>query len=91
MTKGNLMITRDEVAKVVHDAVAETFSLNEGIGDDSISFKDDLDADSLSMLSLAMILEDEFEAEIEEDQVGNFVTIANVIDYIIDRQDKTPA
>ncbi len=80
------MMTREEVEKIVCDGVIETFDLKEEISDKSISFKQDLEADSIDMVSLALVLEEEFDAEIEEDQLKNFITINNVIDYIVERQ-----
>jgi len=85
------MYSRTEVAKIVREAVEETFDLNEAITDDSTSFKEDLDANSLDMVSLALVLEDEFSAEIEEDQIEHFKTIETVINYIMDRQLKESA
>ncbi len=82
---------RDEVVQIVREAVAETFAIEEPITDDSLTFENDLDADSLGMMSLAMVLEDEFGAEIEAEQVGEFITIQNVIDYIVDRQKQETA
>lgn len=80
------MQSRKEITIIVREAVAETFSIENPITDDSQTFKDDLQADSLDMMSLAMVLEDEFGAEIETDQIGDFITINNVIDYVMDRQ-----
>lgn len=85
------MRSRDEVTKIVRESVAETFSIEEAITNDNLSFEDDLEADSLDMMSLAMVLEDEFGAEIETEQVGNFITIQNVIDYVVDRQEQEAA
>lgn len=85
------MMNRDEVVKIVRDAVSETFAIEEPITNDNLTFEEDLQADSLGMMSLAMVLEDEFGAEIEADQVGEFVTINNVIDYVINRQKQDAA
>jgi acyl carrier protein len=85
------MLGRDEVTRIVREGVAETFSIETPITDDNLSFEGDLKADSLDMMSLAMVLEDEFGAEIETDQVSNFVTINNVIDYIVNRQEQEAA
>lgn len=85
------MFSRTEITKIVHDAVKETFDLKSGITDDSTSFKDDLDANSLDMVSLALVLEDELSAEIEEGQIEYFKTINDVINYIMDRQLKESA
>jgi len=80
------MKTREEIEKIVCDGVIETFDLKEEISDKNISFKQDLDADSIDMVSLSLVLEEEFNADIEEDQLRNFITINNVIDYIVERQ-----
>lgn len=85
------MQSREEITTIVREAVAETFSIKEPITDDSQTFEDDLQADSLDMMSLAMVLEDEFGTEVEADQVGNFITISNVIDYVMDRQKQEAA
>jgi acyl carrier protein len=86
------MLSRDEVTKIVRDAVAETFAIEEElITNDNLTFEEDLQADSLGMMSLAMVLEDEFGAEIEADQVGEFITIKNVIDYVVNRQEQEAA
>ena len=79
------MYSRNEVVKMVHDSVMETFDLEE-VANSDLSFKDDLDANSLDMVSLALVLEEEFSAEIEEDKIEDFKTINDVIDYIIIRQ-----
>ncbi len=85
------MQSREEITKIVREAVAETFAIEEPITDDSKTFEDDLQADSLDMMSLAMVLEDEFGAEIEANQVGDFKTINNVIDYVVNRQEQEAA
>ncbi len=84
------MYSRNEVVKMVHDSVIETFDLEE-VANSDLSFKDDLDANSLDMVSLALVLEEEFSAEIEEDKIEDFKTINDVIDYIIIRQQNKAA
>lgn len=84
------MYSRNEVVKMVHDSVIETFDLEE-VANSDLSFKDDLDANSLDMVSLALVLEEEFSAEIEEDKIEDFKTINDVIDYIIIRQQSKAA
>lgn len=84
------MLSRDEVVEKVRDAIIETFDLKEPLDNDNITFKDDLKADSLDMVSLALVLEDEFSAEIEieEEQVDSFINIHNVVDYIMTKQEQ---
>ncbi len=81
------MQSRDEVVNIVRDAVIETFDLKEEISTDSLSFKEDLKADSIDMVSLSLVLEEEFDDEIEEDQLENLITINHVVDYIMSKQD----
>jgi len=81
------MKSKSEVEKIVCDGVVETFDLKEDITNINMSFKDDLEADSIDMVSLALVLEDEFGSEVEEDKLKDFKTIANVIDYIMENQE----
>ena len=46
------------------------------------SFVDDLGADSLDTVELVMALEEEFEAEIPDEDAEKIVTVQNAIDYI---------
>lgn len=85
------MFNRNEVVTIVHDAIIETFGLEEVVWNENLSLKDDLKADSLDMMSLAMILEEEFDAEIETEQVVNFITVNNIVDYVMDRQKQEAA
>ena len=48
----------------------------------STSFKDDLDADSLSLFELVMAFEDEFNIEIDDEQSENIDTVGNVVSYL---------
>lgn len=83
------MYSRNEVEKIVLNAVDEAFTLEQPINDSNVSFINDLDAGSLTMLTFAMILEDEFSLElVEEEQFREFITINNVIDYILEQQEK---
>lgn len=49
------------------------------------SFVDDLGADSLDTVELVMRLEDEFDAEIPDEDAGKIVTVQHAIDYITSR------
>jgi acyl carrier protein len=46
------------------------------------SFKDDLGADSLDLVELAMELEDVFRVTVSDDDAENFKTVQDVIDYL---------
>ena len=46
------------------------------------SFVDDLGADSLDTVELVMALEEEFDAEIPDDEAEKITTVQNAIDYV---------
>ena len=46
------------------------------------SFVDDLDVDSLSMVEVAMAVEEKFNAKIPDDELSNLKTVGDAIDYI---------
>ena len=46
------------------------------------SFIDDLNADSLDIVELIMALEDELEMEIPDEDVENFKTVGDVVEYV---------
>lgn len=52
------------------------------------SFRDDLNADSLDLVELIMALEDEFDLEIEDDEVDSIKTIEDALEFIKTNQDK---
>lgn len=49
------------------------------------SFQDDLNADSLDLVELIMAFEDEYELEVEDDEVENIKTVKDVVEYIQNR------
>jgi acyl carrier protein len=46
------------------------------------SFVDDLDVDSLSMVEVAMAVEDKFSAKIPDDKLSDLKTVGDAVDYI---------
>ena len=46
------------------------------------SFRDDLNADSLDLVELIMALEDEFDLEIEDEELDTIKTVADAVEYI---------
>jgi acyl carrier protein len=46
------------------------------------SFVDDLDIDSLSMVEIAVMAQDEFGVEIPDDELKNLTTVKDVIEYV---------
>ena len=50
------------------------------------SFVDDLDVDSLSMVEVAMAVEEKFNAKIPDDKLSELKTVGDAIDYIKEHQ-----
>ena len=47
--------------------------------------KEDLGADSLDLIDLAMSIEDEFEIELSDDAIEHIKTVGDMVSYIEDR------
>ena len=50
------------------------------------SFTDDLDIDSLSMMTIVTLAEDKFSVTIPDDEVKNLTTVANAVTFIAGAQ-----
>jgi acyl carrier protein len=63
-----------------------------GVDEDEVkpeaSFVDDLNADSLDLVELIMSLEEEFGAEISDEDAENIRTVQDAVDYIEEHGDK---
>lgn len=72
---------RDLVERVL-DTVAVALDVpREGLSLDS-RIEQDLQADSLDVLSLVMALEDEFAGTVDRAHIGRFQTLADIVRYI---------
>ncbi len=49
------------------------------------SIKDDLGADSLAIVDLAMALEDEFDVEIPDEELEEIKTVGDIVNYLKDK------
>ncbi|SCL83301.1 MULTISPECIES: acyl carrier protein [Tissierellales] len=62
--------------------ISEQFDIDEeNITMDS-SFQDDLNADSLDLVELIMAIEDEFDLEVDDDEVDKIKTVGDAVEYI---------
>ncbi len=74
--------TFEKVKKIIADKLGvESDKITE-----SSSFIDDLGADSLDVVDLAMALEDEFGIKIEDDKLEKFVTVGDVVHYLDEKK-----
>jgi acyl carrier protein len=68
--------------------VAEQLEVDENEIKNTSSFVDDLKADSLDTVELVMALEEEFNAEIPDEDAEKIATVQNAIDFISKHMDK---
>ncbi|HUB98657.1 MAG TPA: phosphopantetheine-binding protein [Solirubrobacterales bacterium] len=76
-------VTTDNVEKVIFDGLVEL-----GTERDQLSREaslEDLDIDSLDLVELAQIVEDEFGVELRGDDVKDVKTVGEVIDLVVSK------
>ena len=75
-------MTRDEVFKKVAVVIANHFEIDAENVTDTMSIKDDLNADSISVMEFVLELEDEFGTEISDGDAEQIETVGGAVDYI---------
>lgn len=65
--------------------LAEQFSMNEDDINMDTSFTEDIGADSLDFVELVMALEQEFDIEIDDEDVEKIKTVGDAVRYIKDK------
>ena len=68
--------------KKIKEIIADKLSVDPESITLEASFIDDLNADSLDIVELIMALEDELEMEIPDEDVENFKTVGDVVNYV---------
>ena len=70
--------------------LAELVNDETGIAADAVqmdkSFTDDLDIDSISMMTIVVNAEDKFGVKIPDEEVKNIITVADAVKYITANQ-----
>ena len=81
-------MTRDEVFKKVAVVIANHFEIDAENVTDTMSIKDDLNADSISVMEFVLELEDEFGTEISDEDAEQIETVGGAVDYVYNRLNK---
>lgn len=66
----------------IADIIREQLNLDDVEITEDTSFKDDLQADSLDLFELVMAFEEEYGIEIPSEDLEQFATVGDVMDYI---------
>ncbi len=72
----------NDITERVKKIVVEYLGVDETKIMDNSSFMDDLGADSLDAIELAMAFEDEFSCEIPDDVAKKIMTVKDTVDFI---------
>jgi acyl carrier protein len=77
-------------AAEVLGALAEIVNDETGIATDAVqldkSFTDDLDIDSISMMTIVVNAEDKFDVKIPDEEVKNLLTVGDAVNFITKAQ-----
>ncbi|OJG18844.1 acyl carrier protein [Enterococcus canis] len=77
-----MQMTREEVFQKVSAIIAKHFDVDADKVTDAMSIKDDLNADSISVMEFVLELEDEFGTEISDEDAEQIETVGAAVDYI---------
>ena len=75
---------------MVYDQLKTMIADQLGVSEDEVKpetrLKEDLNADSATVMMLVMDIENEFDIEIEDDAIEKVKTVADLVKYIEDKQ-----
>ena len=81
-----MALSKDEVLA----GLAELVNEETGLAAESVqmdkSFSDDLDIDSISMMTIVVNAEDKFGVKIPDEEVKNLVTVGDAVNFITNAQ-----
>ena len=72
----------DNVNERITSIVVDVLGVDEDRVSPDARFREDLEADSLDLVELIMQLEEEFDAEISDEDAQKIETVGQVIDYV---------
>lgn len=79
-------MTKEEVLQKVRSIITKHFDIEEEKVVESLNIKDDLGADSISIMEFVLELEDEFGTEISDEDAEKIETIGAAVEYITSHQ-----
>ena len=76
-------MTREEVLEKVKELIADKLSIDVGEITEEATLIDALGADSLDLVDLVMVFEEEFNIKIEDEELEKIKTVKDVVDGIM--------
>jgi acyl carrier protein len=80
-----MSMDRDDVLAKVREHLANELEVEADSINDSTSFKEDLDADSLDLYELVMELEDSYGIRVSEEEAARIKTVGDAVDFVVTR------
>ena len=78
-------MSREEILEKVRELIADKLGVDKDEVTEEASLIDDLGADSLDLVDLVMVFEEEFDVKIEDDELENIKTVRDVVDGIMSK------
>ncbi len=79
-------MSKEEIFTKIRDILADNFEVEKEKITDETNFKSDLDADSIDLVEFILQLEDEFGAEISDEDAEKLKTVGDAVNYVADHQ-----
>jgi acyl carrier protein len=76
-------MTRGEILELVRSHLASELEIGPERVGEGTRFKEDLDADSLDLVTLVMELEDTYGVRIPDEEAARIVSVGQAVDYIL--------
>ena len=84
-------MTEQEVFEKVKGIIVELLGVDAAKVTPEARFREDLEADSLDLVELIMAFEEEFSAEIPDEDAQKITTVGGAVTYIMDRAEAKSA
>ena len=76
-------MTEEEIFTKIRDMLADNFEVDKDKITKDTNFTSDLDADSIDLVEFILQLEDEFGAEISDEDAEKLKTVGDAVNYIV--------
>jgi acyl carrier protein len=84
--KVKIVATTEEILKTVAEILNEVVGTEEDDVTADKSFTDDLDVDSLSMVEIAVLVEEKLGVKLPDEELANLKTVGDAVSYIAANQ-----
>lgn len=79
-------MSKEEIFNKIRDILGDNFEVDKEKITDETNFTSDLDADSIDLVEFILQLEDEFGAEISDEDAEKIKTVGDAVNYVANHQ-----